>query len=396
MLSLFFLDVPERPGYTIPDLFMEVFPMQPRLDSLASLPELLSVFHIHTPLFVGRKREELLPLAALWPGFHGYHPNPDLSDCNAGMELFRASGCDGIVAVGGGSCIDTAKAIKASLLSDAPDLLSRGILEPNPEQTIPLIAVPTTAGTGSEATQTAVVYVNNRKVSLSHPLLRPDAVILDSQLLRDLPLLHKKCCALDALCQGIESYWSRSATEESRRHASIAILSVLEQFPAYLDGDKDAARYMLRAAYESGLAIQITRTTAAHAMSYILTKTYDLPHGYACAVTLPVLWDRLNQDPELSPVMQSLQALLGLRSLSDGPLLFRGLMSWLSLPGLPVPDGNEIRKLVSEVNAERLGNHPQKLTESDLEQVYRKALMPMNVQEQAEAISVWRDYAGLY
>ena len=74
MLPLFFLDVPERPGYTIPDLFMEVFPMQPRLDSLASLPELLSVFHIHTPLFVGRKREELLPLAALWPCFHGYHP----------------------------------------------------------------------------------------------------------------------------------------------------------------------------------------------------------------------------------------------------------------------------------------------------------------------------------
>ena len=117
------------------------------------------------------------------------------------------------------------------------------------------------------------MYENGQKISIGHPCLLPEGVILDSALLDSLPDYHRKSCALDALSQGIESYWSRAATEESRVHAYLAILGVLDNLKAYLAGDAHAADEMLEAAYQSGRAIQITRTTAAHAMSYQLTKT---------------------------------------------------------------------------------------------------------------------------
>ena len=113
---------------------------------------------------------------------------------------------------------------------------------------------------------------------------------MDSSLLDTLPLYHKKACALDALCQGIESYWAAAATAESRVHAERAILGVLRNMDAYLNGDAAAADEVLEAAYESGCAIRISRTTAAHAMSYQITKRIGPAHGHACILTLPHLW----------------------------------------------------------------------------------------------------------
>ena len=141
--------------------------------SLRKLPEIMEKTGMKRPLIVGhasltavlmRKHPGLLAC----PVFSGFHSNPDLSDVQAGAEMYRASACDGLISIGGGSCIDTAKALKAQT-----------------GEAMPHIAVPGTAGTGSEATQTAVMYEDGRKLSLSQPELRPEGVILNADLERD-------------------------------------------------------------------------------------------------------------------------------------------------------------------------------------------------------------------
>ena len=318
------------------------------------------------------------------PIFSGYHANPDLMDASAGAELYRAKGCDGLISVGGGSAMDTAKAVKALLLAGDMEAVKANRL---PEGTLPHIAVPGTAGTGAEATPIAVVYVNNEKLSLDHPQLLPEGIILDSVLLDSLPLYHKKACAMDALCQGIESYWAAAATAESRIHAERAILGVLRNLEAYLAGDVAAADAVLEAAYESGCAIRISRTTAAHAMSYQITKRIGPAHGHACMLTLPHLWRRMEE----APILAELNALMGT---ADGASLLLGLLAATDMLSDALPDDATLDALAASVNVQRLGNHPQQLSAQELRAVYVQALTPVNEAERARWAALWRDYAG--
>ena len=173
-------------------------------DSLKKLPSLLEKLEMKKPLIVGSERlagtlMRKVPALLACPVFSGYRPNPELSDSLEGMKLYEREGCDGILSIGGGSCMDTAKAVKARLNAKDEEALRSSRLEEN--VSCPHVAIPGTAGTGSEATQTAVVYVEGTKLSLSHPSLLPDGVALDASLLDSLPPYHKKSCALDALSQ---------------------------------------------------------------------------------------------------------------------------------------------------------------------------------------------------
>ena len=306
------------------------------------------------------------------PVFSGYHPNPDLADCEAGAAMYREMGCDGLISLGGGSAMDTAKAIKALLLTGDMEAVKRSALPP--EATLPHIAIPGTAGTGSEATPFAVVYVEGQKLSLDHPALLPEAVLLDSSLLDTLPDYHRRSCAMDALSQGIESYWALKATEDSRVHAVRAIRGVLDNIGAYLVGDEDAQDALLEAAYESGVAIATSRTTAAHAMSYGLTKRLGYAHGHACMLTLPHLWRLAMIDGQVRPVQERLAGELGL---ADAHALYETMMSLLERLQLAVDVPNDLvllEALARTVNVQRLGNHPQRLSEMQLAHVYAQAL----------------------
>ena len=193
----------------------------------ANLTAMMAQLSMRRPMLVCSRRMQADFLARTgldYPLFSGYHANPDLADAAAGVDIYRENGCDGLISVGGGSAMDTAKAVKALLLAGDMEAVKANRL---PEGTLPHIAIPGTAGTGAEATPIAVVYVENEKLSLDHPQLLPEGIILDSSLLDTLPLYHKKACAMDALCQGIESYWAVAATAESRIHAERAILGVL-------------------------------------------------------------------------------------------------------------------------------------------------------------------------
>ena len=319
-----------------------------------------------------------------WPLFSGYHANPDLADAVAGAELYREMGCDGLVSVGGGSAMDTAKAVKALLLAGNMDTVRANHL---PEGQLPHIAIPGTAGTGAEATPIAVVYEHNEKLSLDHPCLLPEGILLDASLLDTLPLYHRKACAMDALCQGIESWWAVKATAESRAHAEKAILGVLRNIDAYLAGDAAAADAMLEAAYESGCAIRISRTTAAHAMSYQITKRVGPAHGHACMLTLPHLWRRMGNNPTIA----ALNARIGT---ADGAEVLLGLLCAMDMLPDAMPDAATLDALAASVNVERMGNHPQKMTTAELREVYVDAFTPIAAEEQSRLAGSWRAYAG--
>ena len=358
--------------------------------SLDALSDLQLTLGISRPLFVCSKRwAQRLPKGA--PVFSRFDPNPDFDQCAAGTSMFQRKHCDGLIAIGGGSAMDTAKGIKAMLLSSSP---TAALLGQYPGSTaFPLICVPTTAGSGSEATQTAVLYVDGQKHSLSHPMLYAQGVILDASLLATLPVSMKRSCALDALCQAIESFWSNASSEESRAIAGPAMQEILRVFVPYLQGDPQAAETMLHASYAAGQAIQLTRTTAAHAMSYQITKRMGIPHGDACALTLPYLWLRLNNDPGFAVTGTLLADVLGVSSV-DAPLLFLGLSMDTGLLPPGCPDEELLEYLTDSVNLERLGNHPQHLSRDDIRDVYIQALTPASEELAAKALAVWRHHGN--
>jgi len=154
---------------------------------------------------------------------------------------------------------------------------------------IPSIAVPTTAGTGSEATHFAVVYLNGVKYSLAHEEMLPDYCILDPQFTMQLPKYITACTAMDAFSQAVESFWSVNSTEESKNYSKKAIRLFLDSIDNVISRNpkKEERENMLIASNYAGKAINITKTTAPHALSYKITSSFKVPHGHAVALTLP-------------------------------------------------------------------------------------------------------------
>ena len=389
-------------------------------DSIKHVPEMMKALGMEHPLLIGSRhllpklqKAEVLRDA---PVFTGYHPNPDLADAEEAVRMYRECGCDGLISIGGGSAMDTAKAVKAWLCSGGPeDLRKNRVNIPETEKParisspadlkkraeqqaakylIPHIAIPGTAGSGAETTANAVLYENDQKMSLGHPALLPEGIVLDASLLETLPEYHKKSCALDALCQGIESFWAKAATEDSRVHAFLAFQGVLDNIKAYLAGDPHAAEEILDASYQSGRAIFKTRTTAAHAMSYQITKLLGPAHGHACALTLPILWDMLTVNEETQETMKELAARMRLGDPQMGSRLIRGLMIDLDMPLPDMPDEETLDKLTDSVNLERLGNHPMQLTRQQIRWIYKKAFTPLPENERQACLDIWKFYGA--
>jgi alcohol dehydrogenase class IV len=187
----------------------------------------------------------------------------------------KVRGHNKIVSIGGGSTIDVGKYVSYKL-------------------NIPHTAIPTTAGTGSEATKFAVFVKDGQKISLENDKLIPDSFILDAERVVTLPRLYTASSGLDALSQAIESYWSPRATSESRMYAKRAIrLASKNLWQSYQHPQSLVLRErMLKAAHYSGKAINITKTSICHAISYPLTLHYQIPHGIACSHTLPYFMKR--------------------------------------------------------------------------------------------------------
>jgi alcohol dehydrogenase len=219
--------------------------------------------------------------------FSDFETNPKVDDVLRGLQALRAGRYEAIVGVGGGSALDMAKLIRifaeqegdpVSYIKGEREVVIRGR---------PLVLAPTTAGSGSEATPFAVVYVDGVKHSVDHKHIEADCSIVDADLTSTLPPSVTACSGMDALCQAVESYWNIRSTPESKTLALQALRLTITDLPdAVLQPDSDVRERMARAAHLAGKAIAITRTTAPHALSYFMTSCFGIPHGHAVGLTL--------------------------------------------------------------------------------------------------------------
>ena len=304
--------------------------------------------------------------------FSDFQPNPLFESVLKGAEVFRQNGCDSVIAIGGGSAIDVAKCVK--LYADMPrdEIRLNAPIRPN---RIPLIAIPTTAGTGSEATCFAVVYANGEKQSVADESCLPAAVVLDASALDMLPDYQRKSSMLDALCHAIEAYWSVNATSASREYSRRAIAGIFAAKDDYLANLPQGNISMLQAANLAGQAINIAKTTAGHAMCYKLTSLYGISHGHAAALCVKGLWPFMAAaaDKQLSAVFNEIAAIMGCTDTAEATEKFAAVLAALRLE-VPEYTEAELNLLVASVNTERLKNNPVQLSPADIGAIYRKIL----------------------
>jgi len=293
--------------------------------------------------------------------FRGFSANPDYLSVVDGVKLFEDKKNDFIISVGGGSAIDVAKCIALHTLD------SNKNLETLEQTKCPHLAMPTTAGSGSEATHFAAIYKGGEKHSIADEKLLPDYVVLQPDLLKSLPAYQKKCTMLDALCQAIESWWSRKSTPESIEYSREAIKLILDNMYSYLKNEDEGNQNMLIAANLAGKAINITTTTAPHAMCYKLTSSYGLAHGHAAALCLPKVWRHMGGFDDIAKA-------LGKQNDEEAIMFFEELLLKLEILPPENVDADHLDSLADSVNIQRLNNNPKRLNKDVIKGLYREIL----------------------
>lgn len=241
-------------------------------------------------------------------------PNPDVAQLAGMYNRFwqDEQACDTVVALGGGSAIDTAKALIVGTRSGRFEELLALLADGKPfvpNRVKSLIAIPTTAGTGSEVTPWATIWdaAKQKKYSLHLDCTWPKAAIVDPELMLSLPRSITISTGLDALSHALESIWNVNANPVSDTFAVSAINDIMACLPLLVKdlNNKALRSSMALAAMKAGLAFSNTKTALAHSISYEMTLRYGLPHGIACSFTLPlVLKMAWGEMPERDAVLQ--------------------------------------------------------------------------------------------
>lgn len=218
-------------------------------------------------------------------------PNPTIENIEEALQLYYTNHCEGIIAFGGGSPMDCAKGVGARIArpeKTVPQM--KGELKIHKEIP-PLFAIPTTAGTGSEATVAAVISNNqtNEKYAINDMALIPHYAVLDPMLTVNLPPHLTAATGMDALTHAVEAYIGKSNTDETRQCSRDAVKLIFEYLPeAYHNGKNLAARtQMQKAAYLAGVAFTRAYVGYVHAIAHTLGGFYSVPHGLANAIILP-------------------------------------------------------------------------------------------------------------
>ncbi|MFX1557931.1 MAG: phosphonoacetaldehyde reductase [Promethearchaeota archaeon] len=319
--------------------------------------------------------------------FNDFTPNPNILDVKKGLDIIHQENFDVIVAIGGGSVIDMAKSI--SLLSknnEPPEkIIKKEVKITN--RGIPLIRIPTTAGSGSEATHFAVVYIGKTKYSLADKdFMMPDFVIVDPQFTLTLPKKITADTGMDALSQAIESFWNTYSTKESKNYSKKAIELIISNLVKSVNQPTRKSRYnMAIAANYAGKAINITKTTACHAISYPITSYFNIPHGHAVALTLPsmiVFNSEVNQNDVLDPrgvkfvksEMNKLISIIGVSEFQEAEEKIINIMKQINLETklseLGINSSEDIDIIIRNgFTPNRVKNNPRLLTELQLRKI---------------------------
>lgn len=226
--------------------------------------------------------------------FTGTEKNPSVETVDKATAQFKASGADCIVAVGGGSPMDVAKSV--GVLAKYGGSITEyegGGKVPGP--IVPLVAIPTTAGTGSETTAFSVItdHSRNYKLTVFSYKIIPAYAILDAELIKTVPAPTAAACGIDAMIHALEAYISRSASPFSDAMAEKAMELIGGHIRRYVAnrGDMEAAEAMMVGSMLAGIAFSWARLGDVHAMSHPVSAYYDVPHGVANAILLPAVVD---------------------------------------------------------------------------------------------------------
>ena len=295
--------------------------------------------------------------------------NPQLSGVIETARLAREHGADTVIGIGGGSSIDTAKFAAAIAPGEGEALAYYRGERPFPDKRLTIIAVPTTAGTGSEVTQVSVVSHGTEKRTINNPVFMPTAAIVDPLLSSTVPPRTTMNTGLDAMAHALEGYWSKNHQPISDLMAIEAVRLILRNLEtAWRDGgDLEARSSMALASLLGGLAFALPKTAACHACSYPLSENYHLPHGEACAFTLDS-FVRINADERLEYLCQA----VGLRDTEELAERIRALKE---LAGLRRTLGDlgevDLDKLCHDCAVHGLmNNNPVRMDEARLREMF--------------------------
>ena len=289
----------------------------------AVLAKSISEHNINNPLIIASsgniKRNDLLNLFDKRIIFSDVENNPNFESCQRAIDFSKNSNYDGVIALGGGSVMDTAKTVMATIGNNVfliNDLLSDKLAFPN---RIPAIFIPTTHGTASEVTMWGTIWnmTEKRKYSLAYPELYPDVAILDGSLTLSLSLELSITTVLDALSHCFEAIWNKNANQKSTDYAIEGIKIIFNNVSLLKNNlqDIEIRNKLLKASNLAGLAFSNTKTAAAHSMSYPLTISYNIPHGIACSMPIiPLL--RINE-PAIQKELEKIYSTLHIRYLSE-------------------------------------------------------------------------------
>jgi alcohol dehydrogenase len=365
------------------------------------LPSIVSQLDAHRVLLVcGRRSFDASGAADVLPELRtavevhrwdDFSPNTDADDLEVGLHHLHRLDPDLVLGVGGGSAMDMAKLLCVFADHRRHEPLVESIRSGRriEGRRRSLVLVPTTSGSGSEATHFAVVYVDDEKFSVAGDVLRPDAVVLDPRLTTSASPYQRATSGIDAVCQAIESLWATGATPQSREHARVALTHLLPAIEGFvLDPSEATAIELSLGSHIAGRAIDISKTTAAHALSYGITKRHGVSHGHAVALTLGhFVVAHASADPddlrdEVDPVdhTATMTEIIGILGATDGAgardrflqLIDRiGLANTLADVG--VADERERSQLAAAVNVERLSNNPVRFDRDGLAGILEQA-----------------------
>ncbi|HEX8559664.1 MAG TPA: phosphonoacetaldehyde reductase [Pyrinomonadaceae bacterium] len=310
-------------------------------------------------------------------------PNPSVESCQRACDFLVENRPSAVLALGGGSVIDTAKVanVAAGAGRSVQDLLREPGEQKLRRAADAFVVVPTTAGTGSEATPFATVWDFDapKKHSLTSDLLRPTRAYLDARLTASLSTSQTQATAGDALGHAMESVWSKGSQFLSQAMAAQAIRLIVNTLPDLLQdpGSAEKRERMLWASLLAGMSISQTRTAAAHAISYPLTLYHGVPHGRAVAALLPhVLSANLSALDR-----ERVELLCGCFGCQGGEELLEACRGFLSRNGVAEPLSNfgvrppDVARIARGSNTVgRLDNNIRNLSVEDIEAMVEAAL----------------------
>lgn len=302
------------------------------INKMTSVPTILSKNGKNRPLLVTDANIRHLGLtkplekALLSTGmglavFDKTQPNPTSADVEMALDIYRRNKCDSIIAFGGGSAMDCAKAVGACIARPDKSLDDMTGIMKVVRKTPVIIAVPTTAGTGSETTVSAVIVdeeTRHKYVINDFPLI-PKYAVLDPSVIHTLPHSIAATTGVDALTHAVEAYIGRSTTAETRKYSITAVKLIFKYIYAASDHKcKEAEKAMLKASHLAGRAFTRSYVGYVHAVSHSLSGKYNMPHGLTNAVLLPIVLEMYGESVYKS--LSELAAAVGIKGNSEKEL----------------------------------------------------------------------------